>query len=99
MNRIESDDAPLPKTCSQLIPLLKSLNDQGHVLLLQNNTDESNNWVILKPDALLTEVNGSVFAPESFKEHYEFAMVLELYLYQNLNRGSQYMTIMLLLNT
>ena len=74
MNRIESDDAPLPKTFSQFVPLLKSLNDQGHVLLLQNHTDESKSWVILKPDVLLAEVNGSVFAPEGFKEHFQFAM-------------------------
>ena len=75
MNRIESDDAPLPKSFSQLIPLLESLSDQGHILLLQNHTNESESWVILKPDVLLTEVNGSVFAPEYFKEHHsQFAM-------------------------
>ena len=74
MNKIESDDAPLPKVYSQFIPLLASLNDQGHVLLLKNPTDESKSWVILKPDVLLTKVNGSVFAPEYFKEHCEFAM-------------------------
>ena len=74
MNKIECDDAPLPKTFPQLIPLLESLNDQGYILLLQNYTDESKSWVILKPDVLLTEVNGSVFAPKYFKEHSEFAM-------------------------
>ena len=74
VNKIESDNTPLPKAFSQLIPLLASLNDQGHILLLQNHTDESKSWVILKPDVLLTEINGSLFAPEYFKEHSEFAM-------------------------
>ena len=74
MSRIQSDNALLPQAFSQLIPLLASLNDQGHILLLQNHTDESKSWVILKPDALLTEVNGSIFAPKYFKEHSEFAM-------------------------
>ena len=74
MKKIESDDAPLPKVFPQLISLLASLNDQGYILLLQNHTDESKSWVILKPDVLLTEVNGSVFAPKYFKEHCEFAM-------------------------
>ena len=74
MNKIESDNAPLPKAFSQLIPLLASLNDQGHILLLKNHTDESKSWVILKPDVLLAEVNGSVFAPKGFKEHFQFAM-------------------------
>ena len=74
MKKIAYHDAPLPKSFSQFIPLLKSLNDQGHILLLQNHTDESKSWVILKPDVLLTEVNGSVFAPKYFKQHFEFAM-------------------------
>ena len=74
IDKIESDDTLLPKAFSQLIPLLASLNDQGYILLLQNHTDESKSWVILKPDVLLTEVNGSVFAPEGFKKHFEFAM-------------------------
>ena len=74
MNKIESDDAPLPKTFSQLIPLLKCLNDQGYILLLQNHTDESKSWVILKPDVLLTEVNGQIFAPKYFKKHSAFAI-------------------------
>ena len=74
MSRIQSDNALLPQAFSQLIPLLASLNDQGHILLLQNHTDESKSCVILKPDVLLTEVNGSIFAPKYFKEHSEFAM-------------------------
>ena len=55
MNKTGSNDASLPKNSSQLILLLKSLNDEGHILLPQNHTDESNSWVILKPDVLLTE--------------------------------------------
>ena len=74
MNRIKYNDVPLPRTFSQLIPLLASLNDQGHILLLQNHTDESKSWIVLKQNVLLTEVNGSVFAPEYFKEHSQFAM-------------------------
>ena len=74
MNRIESDDALLPKNVSQLISLLASLNDQGHILLLKNHTDESKSWVILKPDVLFSEVNGRIFAPKYFKGHSEFAI-------------------------
>ena len=74
MNKIGSDDTLLPKTFSQLIPLLANLNDQGYILLLQNYTDEEKSWVILKPDRLLAEVNGSVFAPKYFKEHSEIAI-------------------------
>ena len=68
MSKIESDDAPLPKAFSQLIPLLENLNDQGYILLFLNHTDESKGWVILKLNVLLTEVNGSVLA-KYFKEY------------------------------
>ena len=74
MSRIQSDNALLPQAFSQLLPLLASLNDQGYILLLQNDIDESKSWVILKPEVQLTEVNGSVFAPKYFKEQCEFAM-------------------------
>ena len=75
MERIESDNAPLPRSYNQLIPLFASLSDQGHILLLQNHTDESKSWVILKPEELLADVNGSIFAPDYFKKYFHhFAM-------------------------
>ena len=75
MERIEYDNAPLPRSYNQLIPLFASLNDQGHILLLQNHTDESKSWVILKPEELLAHVNGSIFAPDYFQEYFDhFAM-------------------------
>ena len=69
------EDDLLPQVPSQLIPLLSTLSDKGYVLLLQNHTDVSKSWVVLQPEVLLTEVNGSIFAPDNFKEHYSgFAM-------------------------
>ena len=67
--RTKSKDVLLPQEPSQLIPLLSTLSDKGHILLLQNHTDVSKSWVVLKPELLLTEVNGSIFAPDNFKEH------------------------------
>ena len=69
VDQIETSDALLPQSSSELIPLFKELNDQGHILLVQNNTDESKSWVILKPNVLLTDVHGIIFAPDYFKEH------------------------------
>ena len=75
MEKIKSDEILLPQSSSQLIPLLSTLSDQGHILLLQNHTDVNKSWVILKPEVLLAEVNGSIFAPDYFKEHFHnFAM-------------------------
>ena len=73
--KVKSDDALLPQNPSQFISLLSALSDQGHILLLQNHTDVNLSWVILKPEVLLAEVNGSIFAPHYFKEHsHNFAM-------------------------
>ena len=70
LEKIMSDDALLPQSSSQLIPLLSTLSDQDHILVLQNYTDIDKRWVILKPEMLLAEVNGSIFAPAYFKEHF-----------------------------
>ena len=69
VDQIETSDALLPQSSSELIPLFKALNDQGYILLVQNHTDESKSWVILKPNVLLTDVHGIIFAPDYFKEH------------------------------
>ena len=75
LEKINSDDAFLPQSSFQLIPLLSTLSDQGHILVLQNHTDLNKSWVILKPEVLLAKVNGSIFAPDYFKEHlHNFAM-------------------------
>ena len=76
LREIQTEDALLlPSEPSRLIPLLSTLSDQGHILLLQNHTDVNKSWVILKPEVLLAEVNGSIFAPDCFKEHFRnFAM-------------------------
>ena len=75
INQIETSDSYLPHHSLDLIPLFKALNDQGHILLLKNHTDEDQSWVILKPEVLLTDVNGSIFAPENFqKRSIDFAM-------------------------
>ena len=66
---IESEDVLLPHGPSQLILLLSTLSDKGHILLLENHTDVNKTWVVLKPELLLAEVNGSIFAPDYFKEH------------------------------
>ena len=73
--KMKSENVLLPQQPSQLLPLLATLSDKGHILLLENHTDVSKSWVVLKPELLLAEVNGSIFAPENFKGQYNgFAM-------------------------
>ena len=67
--RMKSEDVLLPQEPSQLISLLSTLSDKGYILLLQNRTDANKSWVVLKPELLLAEVNGSIFSPDNFEEH------------------------------
>ena len=69
VERMKSEDVLLPQEPSQLIPLLSTLSDKGYILLLQNHADVNKSWVVLKPEVLLAEVNGSILAPDNFKEH------------------------------
>ena len=45
---------------------LCALNDMGHIIYLKG-------WVMLDQSALLSEVNGVLFAPEDFKQHCNLA--------------------------
>ena len=49
------------------------LNDRGHILFLKDEDDIENSWIIIDKVALLSEVNGTIFAPEDFKQHCQLA--------------------------
>ena len=49
------------------------LNDRGHILFLKDAADIENSWIIIDKVALLSEVNGTIFAPEDFKQHCQLA--------------------------
>ena len=56
-----------------LLKALCTLNEQGKILFLCDNKDINNNCIILDIKVLLAEVNGTIFAPENFKQHYDFS--------------------------
>ena len=61
------DDSSLPTDISDLTETLTTLSDKGLILFIHD--PQSVSWVIVKTDALLTEVNGTLFAPDHFEEH------------------------------
>ena len=67
------DDAFLPTEPNLLSPLLSSLSDGGHLLYLPHKEDFEAGWVVINKQALLSEINGTIFAPEYFKEHHDIA--------------------------
>ena len=64
---LETNDALLAfRRDDDLNSDLCALNDMGHIMYLKG-------WIMLDQAALLTEVNGVLFAPEDFKQHCNLA--------------------------
>ena len=59
----------LPSNPSELLPLFQTLHDKGQVLLLKNNQNISDTWVITNIAAMLEKVVESIFAPRDFPQH------------------------------
>ena len=52
--------------------LLTSLSDKGLILFISNKEQESS-WVMVEKEDLLREVNGTLFAPDNFKQYRQVA--------------------------
>ena len=63
----------LPQSTQAVATVCNQLNDTGHLLVLKNTTAVENSCVIINRTALLAEVNGTIFAPEGFKQHIKLA--------------------------
>ena len=56
-----------------LVSSLRILADKGLILFLRNNDRLSSSCIIIDKAQLLQEINGTLFAPRSFKEHRQIA--------------------------
>ena len=63
---LPSDDAILSKH-------LSTLSEHGQLLYLRNDKNIHDSWVILNKELLLSQVNGTIFAPEHFKQHHDIS--------------------------
>ena len=75
MQTIQSDPLSgkekfLPQSLEALHEACSNISKRGIMLYIQTKSVESS-WIIIDKDMLLREVNGSVFAPDSFSEHIE----------------------------
>ena len=52
---------------------LASLSDKGLILFVQNQEHPQSSWVVVEKDVLLREVNGTLFAPDNFKQNSQVA--------------------------
>ena len=67
----EESDSILPNDLSVLSELLTTLSDKGLIIFINNS--ESSSWVVAKVEALLNEIDGTLFAPPHFKEYRNLA--------------------------
>ena len=67
----KENDFSLPSDQSVLIDILTTLSDKGLILFIHHR--HSTSWVIVKKEVLLKEINGTLFAPDHFKEHRDLA--------------------------
>ena len=62
----KENDSSLPSDQSVLTEILTTLSDKGLILFMHH---PHSSWVVVKTNALLNEINGTLFAPRQFKEH------------------------------
>jgi ankyrin repeat protein len=59
----------LPKGIEALYKICLELNDRGHILLLKDRIATENSYVVIDKTFLLSEISGTVFAPEGFSQY------------------------------
>ena len=62
----KENDSSLPSDQSVLTEILTTLSDKGLILFIHH---PHSSWVVVKTNAFLNEINGTLFAPRQFKEH------------------------------
>ena len=71
--KTEEDKHPLltftPESDTGLCKVCEELNEWGNILLFMNVADMEASWIILDKVALLSQITGTVFASEGFKEY------------------------------
>ena len=63
----------LPRSLEGITTYSHILNERGHILFLKNSSALEKSWIILNQTVLLSEVSGTIFAPEGFREHCKLA--------------------------
>ena len=62
----KENNSSLPSDQSVLTEILTTLSDKGLILFIRHH---QSSWIVVKTEALLNEINGTLFAPRQFKEH------------------------------
>ena len=79
----DNDDYFIPDKREDVLDVLHSLHSTGLISVLKS---EDKIWVVVNKGILLTEVDGILFAPETFKEHVDIASNTGIVSVSGLNR-------------
>ena len=63
----------LPTNACELSQHLTTLSDKGQFPFLRNARKVEDSWVVIDKAVLLSEVNGTIFAPDNFKQYHNIA--------------------------
>ena len=63
----------VPQEQEDVLETLSSLHSTGLITFLKNNYTPGNSWVIVDKRVLLADVNGVLFAPETFKQYHDIS--------------------------
>ena len=65
----------IPDNLTRLCKFLEDLHERGNILLLRDIEKLENSWLILDREAILSQVTGTIFAPntEDFQQYQNFA--------------------------
>ena len=66
---VQENSEFLPQNPDSLIPLISTLSDKGLLLLVEGSENHEDWWIILQKQALLSKMNGVIFAPKDFRQH------------------------------
>ena len=63
----------IPSEYSRLKEICLELTDTGYILFIENQKSLKKSFIVIDQTVLTADVNGSIFAPEGFKEHRKLA--------------------------
>ncbi len=63
----------IPSTVPHLVEICDQLHKSGLLLFLRNDSSPEKSFLVIDQTALLSEVTGTVFAPENFRQHCKLA--------------------------
>ena len=80
----------LPTNTSELSQHLTTLSDKGQFLFLRNAGKVEDSWVVINKAVLLSEVNGTIFAPDNFLNSITILQTVQgLFCFQRSGKSSQ----------